>query len=888
MATAEEIKEYISQPGVTDAQIAAAMQQQGLSPADVAAATGASLGDVQSRYEAAQQANQNYADLVTQAYGDIGRTGFGTTVSTIDQPGYDYWMGQLRSGAVNPEDFRTQFSGALSSAAQQNPQSEYASYVTDYLVDKAYQDIFGRGADVAGEQYWKDQLLTGKISPLEFEKAVAQAAVPASTSLADRLAVQKYLGEDVYAPEEFLTRTGGMGYQEVVDYISQNISDPTKIYQAAQQYNVNPNDIVAAMQAKGGGQLYTLSDVNNFFQQGKEGFDERFDEIINDTFGNDEERARIEQILGMKAGDLERTFDPTQFSRSSIERIEETLQGSRINKIQDALITKAIAKDVLKYTDDEMSTVVSDLVQGKEDDPVLKEIFNSLKSGNRMTKDEFDDLMIEAARDNPDAEVFKKDPDLKIRYAPIEPTSGVSGQYGYYNNAPIVNMSALDRYLKDSNTSKIDIGRDNDFGWATNSKYLGEVRNGAAVFGVKASPKDILDFDQVEKKISNLGGLKTRVDPESGQTTQGVEMTYIDEETGRPTTSFVQLHQIFPGYDPESGRDITKEYQDTRSQLESAAQKLNIDPRTYGSTKELFDAVQDKSKDLYLVIGRGTEWDPTVAKNVGLTVTDGSRGGVNHAAVLYQRVGDKGIALQNPQTFGFDDPKKKSFWQELASIPFIAEASLLIPGVGPGTYAAIKGVQSAILGADPGDILKNIALSYVGSSVLPQIAPEITASIGNTLLESGISPEIAGTLADAGARVALNTGMSVLAGADIGEAAERSLVSYGISRGISGGLSLTDFPKEFQPDVARLLTEAVLTGDPAKAAQNAIMRYGSAALKNAVKSTTNLPTTGATLTAARGGLVQAQRFVKSPRRVTAIRRDVRKLIPLRRSGLSYA
>ena len=937
MATAEEIQAFISQPGVTDAQIAAAMQEFNVTPEQVAAATSVPIADVQSRYDAARYENMAnqlyqeylgrapeadvaqkwqavggteedlrdalraseeynlrlgnaYQEMVSGAYGDIGRTGFGTGVSQIDQPGYDYWVNQLKTGAIAPEDFRSQFSGALTSYAQANPNDPYTQYVSDYLVSQGYKDVFGREAEDQASQYWKEQLITGKISPLEFEKILAQGA----TGAEDRIKAQQYLGNEYFAPEEFLKRTGGIGYQEVVDYVAQNLDDPTKIYQRAQEFNVNPSDVIAAMQAKGYGELATLSDVEKFFQQGQEGFGERYDQILEETFGSDEERARIEQILGMKAGDLERLYDPSQFSKSSIEKIEETLQSTRVNKIQDALITKAIAKDVLGYTDAEMKTVVSDLAQGKEDDPILKDIFDSLKSGNRMTKDEFESLMIEAAKENPKAEIFQRKPELGARYLPIEPAQGLTGQYGYYNNAPVLNMSALDRYLKDSNQTKLDLG-ESDFGWATNSKYMGEVRNGASVFGVKATPKQIKDFDKVEQMVRDAGGLQTkRIDNSEGNSydVQGIYQTRIDWETNQPYKAFVtvdQLYSMIPGYDSETGQSGKQSYEETRKQLETAAQKLNIDPRQFGSTKELFDAVQDASKDLYLVVGRAQGWDPAIAGASGITVTDGRRGGVNHAAVLYQRFGDKGLAIQAPQSFGFDDPKKKSFWQELASVPFIAELALLNPATA-AWYPAIKGAQSAIQGGDIGDVLKNVALSYAGQSVLPQIAPDVTASIGNTLIEAGIPYDIAGTLADAGTRVALNTGMSVAAGADLGEAAERSLLSYGVSKGVSGGLSLADFPKEFQPEVARLLTEGIVTGNFQDAAKNAVMRYGGKEIKNIIKDENRPMSTGPTMRAARGGLAQASQFRKvprMPRRVAPIRRDVRKLIPLRKSGLAY-
>ena len=53
MPSAAEIQAYLSaNPGMSDADIAAAMNQYGVSTADMAAATGSNLDDIQSRYDA--------------------------------------------------------------------------------------------------------------------------------------------------------------------------------------------------------------------------------------------------------------------------------------------------------------------------------------------------------------------------------------------------------------------------------------------------------------------------------------------------------------------------------------------------------------------------------------------------------------------------------------------------------------------------------------------------------------------------------------------------------------------------------------------------------------------------------------------------------------------
>ena len=58
-------------------------------------------------------ANMN---LVNQAYGNIGRAGVGTNLNQIDQGGQNYWMNQLNSGAISPQDFAGIFSKAAQAA----------------------------------------------------------------------------------------------------------------------------------------------------------------------------------------------------------------------------------------------------------------------------------------------------------------------------------------------------------------------------------------------------------------------------------------------------------------------------------------------------------------------------------------------------------------------------------------------------------------------------------------------------------------------------------------------------------------------------------------------------------------------------------------------------
>jgi len=60
--------------------------------------------------------NAGNMNLVNQAYGNIGRASVGANQNQIDQGGQNYWMNQLNSGAISPQDFAGIFSKAAQAA----------------------------------------------------------------------------------------------------------------------------------------------------------------------------------------------------------------------------------------------------------------------------------------------------------------------------------------------------------------------------------------------------------------------------------------------------------------------------------------------------------------------------------------------------------------------------------------------------------------------------------------------------------------------------------------------------------------------------------------------------------------------------------------------------
>jgi len=121
-----------------------------LSPSEFGSAFNTSASSVISNPVEQSQNVANYvADyLVRDAYGNIGRTGIGSNPNQIDPEGYEYWLGQLKSGALSPETFRTAFSNSVSSVLA-NPTDQNRA-VADYVA--RYQSLPNLPSSVADYQ----------------------------------------------------------------------------------------------------------------------------------------------------------------------------------------------------------------------------------------------------------------------------------------------------------------------------------------------------------------------------------------------------------------------------------------------------------------------------------------------------------------------------------------------------------------------------------------------------------------------------------------------------------------------------------------------------------------------------------------------------------------
>jgi hypothetical protein len=141
--------------------------------------------------------------MVRDAYGSIGRTGFGDAASNIDRAGYDYWLNTLQSGASTPEAFQQNFQTAVADYLKTNPQDQYSTYVNDYLTQTKpsavagivdlYQDVLGRAPDAGGLGHWYQQF-GSEISPEERAQFEAAAVAEKNSRVNDLY--KTYLGRD--------------------------------------------------------------------------------------------------------------------------------------------------------------------------------------------------------------------------------------------------------------------------------------------------------------------------------------------------------------------------------------------------------------------------------------------------------------------------------------------------------------------------------------------------------------------------------------------------------------------------------------------------------------------------------------------------------------------
>lgn len=126
------------------------MRDFGYTDADIRSATSKITGSPtdQKWADILSAGYSQYAPAVQGAYQQLGRSGFGGGAEQIDTPGYSYWLNQLSSGALRPEDLNQ----AVLTAGRPSNLSE---------IQNIYQQYFNRTPDPSGTQYWGQSGLTG-------------------------------------------------------------------------------------------------------------------------------------------------------------------------------------------------------------------------------------------------------------------------------------------------------------------------------------------------------------------------------------------------------------------------------------------------------------------------------------------------------------------------------------------------------------------------------------------------------------------------------------------------------------------------------------------------------------------------------------------------------
>lgn len=126
------------------------MRDFGYTDADIRSATSKITGSPtdQKWADILSAGYSQYAPAVQGAYQQLGRSGFGGGAEQIDTPGYSYWLNQLSSGAVTPDN--------LNAAVLAG--SRPANYGE---IQNVYQQYFNRTPDPSGLRTWGQSGLTG-------------------------------------------------------------------------------------------------------------------------------------------------------------------------------------------------------------------------------------------------------------------------------------------------------------------------------------------------------------------------------------------------------------------------------------------------------------------------------------------------------------------------------------------------------------------------------------------------------------------------------------------------------------------------------------------------------------------------------------------------------
>lgn len=670
---------------------------------------------------------------------------------------YDYVSAAAPTGIATLDTGATSAAGPVSWAPTSGDQYQYLSGGQENKLNKL------AGLYAAGELEGRE----GKIAKLESLLGKGQLGT-----------LESYFSPVTYTDPTDLgfSLPTGITAQDIASYVTQyGSTDPTRVYQYATQYGLNPENLAAVLGGYdttpryGGPTIYNPTQLQDIFTRGQQGYTDAFGNIISSTFGNAQDQAALEARLGLQAGALSSSFDPTKFASSSIEDIESALSTSGFNKAQESFKLAEAIGSVYGFTPQQIDQFAKNIFTGNVKNESLMQTFEDALSGNKSVNDLQFNYFSTLAQNDPENQLFKTNPNLLTVFTPIdEPVAAErdSGQYGTINKLPVLSASEADRllagntFLRGGNTFGYGTSADNSLGWDLHSKYLGYMANGAGIYGVQSNPQQIDYFDQIEQRIQDLGGLQIK-DFGEGNVQQGV---YVDmpNADGQIVSTFVPVEQLFATYsDPETGQSDGaanyQQYQSTLNSLNSGAKQLGIE--TTGSISDLYNAVDTAAQNIYVVSGRADSFDPELMEDLGLLNKKGEVDKNAHVRIMYQKVGDKLVPLELLDSQKFQDPNTSSgffgdiasFAGEILSMPPVQMALMMSGGFGdligeaagfgasgPGAAGAFDMAGAANLG--PGFAASNMAAT-IGTNIgsLVGLGGPSSVLLGNVLMNAGLA-----------------------------------------------------------------------------------------------------------------------------------------------------
>jgi len=151
---------------------------------------------------------------------DIQQLYIGILRRAADQPGLDYWVNEIESGKLTLENTRASFTQQIEYA------SLYDGLDNRALVTAMYQNFLERDPDATGLEYWVSELDSGSVNPDQLVNALVNAVEdPNATSeqaLADKSVLTNKVSVALYFTDTF---SGGSVNDAYITAAQSSVSD---------------------------------------------------------------------------------------------------------------------------------------------------------------------------------------------------------------------------------------------------------------------------------------------------------------------------------------------------------------------------------------------------------------------------------------------------------------------------------------------------------------------------------------------------------------------------------------------------------------------------------------------------------------------------------------